>query len=395
LPQATDKKSHPPTGLPSSRPLPAVLVVDDEPAIRDLLQEGLRDSGYSCTLAPDGFEALQRFESSHFSLVLSDIDMPRMDGVTLLGALKARNPDIEVIMITGVVDVEIALHAIRMGASDYLTKPFNLEEVRFTIRKALEKRRLIQENRDYQRNLEAMVAERTTELVQRHRDIQALFERLQSSYEDTLGALAAALDTRDSETQGHSARVSDYTVAIARRMGVREPELTEIRHGALLHDVGKIGIPDAILRKPGKLSPEEWVEMKRHPGIGHRILAGISFLERSLPIVISHQERFDGSGYPQGLKGEEIPLGARIFAVVDTLDAMTSDRPYRKALTYLDAREEIIRNSGIQFDPEVVKVFLTILPDEWRGVQRRISRDHRDGGSPGCDSSTHPEGAEA
>jgi HD-GYP domain-containing protein (c-di-GMP phosphodiesterase class II) len=222
-----------------------------------------------------------------------------------------------------------------------------------------------------------MVEERTAELVHRHREIQSLFEKLQSSYEDTLRALAAALDTRDTETQGHSARVSEYTVAIARRMGVGEPEITDIRRGALLHDVGKIGIPDAILLKPGKLSPEEWVEMKRHPWIGHRILSGINFLERSLPIVISHQERFDGSGYPRGLRGEEIPLGARIFAVVDTLDAMTSDRPYRRALTYEDAREEIIRNSGVQFDPEVVKIFLTISPEAWEEILRKVSPDLR------------------
>src|SRR5207249_9956311 len=204
-----------------------------------------------------------------------------------------------------------------------------------------------------------------------------LFEKLQFSYEDTLKALAAALDTRDTETLGHSSRVSEYTIAIAQRMGVQEPVLTDIRRGALLHDVGKIGIPDAVLRKPGKLSPEEWVEMKRHPEIGHRILSGISFLERSLPIVISHQERFDGSGYPQGLRGEEIPLGARIFAVVDTLDAMTSDRPYRRALSYETARQEIIRNSGIQFDPSVVEVFLSIPPDDWKAVHGR-NPDRRD-----------------
>lgn len=275
-------------------------------------------------------------------------------------------------MVTGVVDVEVAVRAIRMGASDYLTKPFNFDEVRFTIERALERQRLIQENRAYQRNLEAKVAERTAELVLRNREIESLFAKLQTSYETTLEALAAALDTRDTETQGHSARVSEYTVLIAERMGVKEPELTEIRRGALLHDVGKIGISDAVLRKPGKLSPEEWVEMRRHPEMGYRILSGINFLEKSLPIVIAHQERFDGSGYPKGLKGEEIPLGARIFAVVDTLDAMTSDRPYRKALPYEDARGEIVRWSGIQFDPRVVEVFLTIARAEWEAIHRHV-----------------------
>ncbi len=375
MPQATDKKSQPATSVPSEQRDAAagILVVDDEPSIRDLLQEGLKSSGYSCVIASDGYEALDRLKEREFSLVLSDIDMPRMDGVKLLQALQDRHPDVEVVMITGVVDVEVALQAIRMGASDYLTKPFNLDEVRFTIQKTLEKRRLILENREYQKNLEQKVAERTAQVVMKHREIETLFEKLHSSYETTLRALAAALDTRDTETQGHSVRVSEYTAVIAMRMGVKDPELTDIRRGALLHDVGKIGISDAVLRKPGKLTPEEWVEMKLHPEIGYRILSGIVFLEDSLSLVLSHQERYDGSGYPRGLKGEEIPLGARIFAVVDTLDAMTSDRPYRKALTYRDAREEIIRNRNIQFDPRVVDVFLTIPPEEWEAIHRKVS----------------------
>jgi putative two-component system response regulator len=379
LPPATDKKGHP-YALPLTEEwgVPAgILVVDDEPAIRDLLTEGLKESGYDCSAAANGFEALECLDRKRFSLVLSDIDMPTMDGVKLLQAVKEGHPDIEVVMITGVVDVEVALRAMRMGANDYLTKPFNLEEVRLTIEKALEKRRLVLENREYQKNLESKVAERTVELVLKRREIEELYEKLQVSYETTLEALAAALDTRDTETQGHSVRVSEYTVVIARRMGVADPELTEIRRGALLHDVGKIGIPDAVLRKPGKLTAQEWAEMKKHPEIGYRILSGINFLEKSLPIVIAHQERFDGSGYPRGLKGDEIPLGARIFAVVDTLDAMTSDRPYRSALDYETAREEIVRNSGIQFDPKVVEAFLSIPPEEWKAMHRR-NPDRRD-----------------
>ncbi len=355
----------------------AILVVDDEQAVRDVLSEGLQDSGYRCASASNGSDALELLKTDQYSLVLSDIDMPKMDGVKLLQAVKQLSADIEVVMITGVVDVEVAVRAIRMGASDYLTKPFNLDQVRITVERALEKRRLIQENREYQRNLEARVLERTAELVVKHREIAELFSKLQVSYETTLEALAAALDTRDTETQGHSVRVSEYTVFVADRMGVKEPQITEIRRGALLHDVGKIGIPDAILRKPGKLTAEEWKEMKRHPEIGHRILSGIKFLEHSLPIVIAHQERYDGSGYPMGLKGEEIPLGARVFAVVDTLDAMTSDRPYRKALSYEQARDEIVRNAGVQFDPRVVEVFLSIRPEDWKAMYVRVSAGKR------------------
>lgn len=373
MPQLADKKGHPeaPREAEAWEAPAGVLVVDDEPAIRDLLFEGLKDSGFECTVAANGSEALEQLRRRRFALVLSDIDMPAMDGVRLLQRIKEAHPDVEVVMITGVVDVEVALRAMRMGANDYLTKPFNLEEVRLTVERALEKRRLILENRDYQKDLESKIAERTVEVVLKRREIEELYEKLQTSYETTLEALAAALDTRDTETQGHSVRVSEYTVVIARRMGVEEPELTEIRRGALLHDVGKIGIPDAVLRKPGKLTAEEWREMKLHPEIGGRILSGIKFLEKSLPVVMAHQERFDGSGYPRGLKGEEIPLGARIFAVVDTLDAMTSDRPYRKALGYEEARDEIVRNSGIQFDPKVVEVFLSIPPEEWKAMHRR------------------------
>ena len=352
-----------------------ILIVDDDRAIRDLLNEGLSDSGYRCDTACDGLEGLRKVQTNGFELVVSDIDMPEMDGVHLLQEIKKIRPDTEIIMLTGIVDVETAIQSMRLGACDYLTKPFNLAEVRITVERALEKQRLLRENREYQRTLEIKVAARTAELLGKKREVEDLLSRLQSSYQTTLEALASALDTRDTETLGHSLRVASYTVAVARRMGVGEPDLTDIYRGALLHDVGKIGVPDAILRKPGKLTPEEWVEMRRHPEIGHRILQGIKFLEGAREIVLSHQETYDGSGYPRGLKGKEIPLGARIFAVVDTLDAMTSDRPYRKALPYEAARAEILKYSGTQFDPDVVQAFLDIRDGEWNEIQRRVMQD--------------------
>jgi len=231
---------------------------------------------------------------------------------------------------------------------------------------------LVRENREYHERFEARVEERTAELRRKTEEIQGLFRRLDESYRVTLEALATALDARDAETLGHSARVAAYTVEVARRMGLDDPDLTHIYRGALLHDVGKIGIPDAILRKPGKLTAEEWQEMRKHPEIGARILRGIGFLEGAVPIVLCHQERYDGKGYPARLKGEAIPLGARIFAVVDTLDAMTSDRPYRKALPYAAARAEIQKFSGTQFDPRVVEVFLTIPPEEWERIHEHV-----------------------
>jgi putative nucleotidyltransferase with HDIG domain len=359
-----------------------ILVVDDEETIRDLLVEGLQGETYQCVACAGAEEALGALARGRFDLVLSDIDMPGTSGVQLLQDIKRRDPDLDVIMVTGVVDTETAIGSIRMGASDYVTKPFNLDEVMLIIERTLEKRRLLRENLDHQRNLEAKVRERTQELQRKNSEIEELFnelktafEEVRQSYQDILEALLAALDTRDTETQGHSLRVAEYTVTIARRMGVVEPELTHIRRGALLHDVGKIGIPDAILRKPGKLTEEEWVEMRKHPEIGYHMLDDIKFLEKSLPIVLAHQERFDGTGYPHRLKGEQIPLGARIFAAADTLDAMTSDRPYRAALPYERAYEEILRCSGTQFDPAVVKAFASVPKEEWEQIQRRVLAD--------------------
>ena len=263
-------------------------------------------------------------------------------------------------MVTGVVDAQTAIGAIRQGASDYVTKPFNLEEVQIVVDRTLEKRRLILENRAYQEHLEDLVSQRTREL--------------HDSYESTLQALVTALDFRDNETQGHSYRVVEYAVEVARQMGLAESEITWVRRGAILHDVGKIGVPDAILRKPGKLDADEWAEMRKHPEMGYRMLRHIPFLAPALDIVLCHQERFDGTGYPQGLKGEEIPLGARIFSVVDTFDAMTSDRPYRAALTIQDARDEIERFRGIQFDPNVADAFLRIDEARWREIRERVHR---------------------
>jgi putative nucleotidyltransferase with HDIG domain len=212
-------------------------------------------------------------------------------------------------------------------------------------------------------------------LVEKNREVEGLYADLEVSYEATLQALVTALDFRDNETQGHSFRVVEYAVLVAEKLGVGGGELTWIRRGAILHDVGKIGVPDAILRKPGKLDDDEWAEMRKHPEMGYRMLKHIPFLEPALDIVLSHQERFDGSGYPEGLKGEGIPLGARIFAVVDTFDAMTSDRPYRKALSIEAACEEIARCSGSQFDPRVAECFLSIEPVAWRAIRERVHHE--------------------
>jgi len=343
-------------------------------SVREVLAEGLESFGYTVVQAGNAAEAFELVDRGAIDLVLSDIEMPAETGLSLLKRIKARHADVDVIMVTGVVDFDTAVGTIRQGAADYVSKPFNLEEVRIVVERTLEKRRLIRENRDYQQRLEIKVADRTRELLDKNREVEGLYAELEDSYESTLEAMITALDFRDNETHGHSRRVVEYAVLVAQAMGVGEPDLSWIRRGAILHDVGKIGVSDAILRKPGKLDAAEWEEMKRHPEMGYRMLKHIKFLKPALEIVHCHQERWDGSGYPHGLKGEQIPLGARIFAAVDTFDAMTSDRPYRAALSIEAARDEIRRFSGIQFDPRVADAFLSIGENVWREIRESVHK---------------------
>jgi putative nucleotidyltransferase with HDIG domain len=256
-------------------------------------------------------------------------------------------------MLTGYGDTEAAVDCLRRGAVDYLLKPPRLTDLIRAIERALAKRRIELARQRYQRKLERKVRDRTHEL-------RVALQDIANTYQNTLLALVAALDAREHETSDHSQRVVRYTTAIAERMGIGGPELEEIGRGALLHDIGKIGVPDAVLLKPGKLDTNEWVEMRKHPDMGHQMIHTIPFLNTPADIVLSHQERFDGKGYPRQLKGQEIHIGARIFSVADTLDAMTSDRPYRKGTTFANAIAEIDRCGGSQFDPEVVKAFLDI-----------------------------------
>ena len=361
-----------------------ILIVDDENSIREVLAEGLVGAGYPCSTASDVDDAMHKLENVRFNLVLSDIRMPGGTGLDLLEKIKNHDPDIDVIMVSGVVDTNTALDSIRKGARDYVTKPFNLTDVLFTVDRVVQQRRLLEENREYQKDLENKVAVRTEELSQKNKEVQSLFNELktafneiQNTYEATLEALIAALDSRDSETQGHSMRVAEFTALVARNMGISEPELTDIRRGALLHDVGKIGIPDAILRKPGPLNAEEWKVMEQHPELGYNMLKGIDFLEGAIPIVLSHQEKYDGTGYPAGLKADEISLGARIFSVVDTYDAITSTRPYRAGRSYETARDEIIKYSGTQFDPMVVETFLQIPQHSFDEIRDQIQKEFK------------------
>ncbi|GMU59823.1 MAG: hypothetical protein AMXMBFR34_15860 [Myxococcaceae bacterium] len=334
-------------------PPPRILIVDDDESVRDVISVLLREEGYNCVTASGAEAALDVAKSDDTPLVISDMKMPGKDGLWLLEAFRDQHPDTSVIMLTGYGDTESAVDCLRRGAVDYLLKPPKLTDLIRSIERALAKRRVELAKKRYQKKLERKVRDRTTELRNALKDVS-------TTYQNTLLALVSALDAREHETSDHSQRVVEYTVAIATRMTIKGQELDEIGRGALLHDIGKIGVPDAVLLKPGKLTPDEWIEMRKHPDIGFNMIAPIPFLSTPAQIVLSHQERFDGEGYPRKMRREDIHIGARIFAVADTLDAMTSDRPYRKGTSFANAIAEISRCTGTQFDPEVVKAFLDI-----------------------------------
>jgi putative nucleotidyltransferase with HDIG domain len=347
--------------LPMNQPVPVtpparILVVDDDAAVREVLAAILADEGYEVATATGAAAALDRVAAGDVDLVLSDLKMPGHDGLWLLDRLREDHPTTAVILLTGYGDTDVAVDCLRRGAHDFLQKPPRLPELVRSIERALGRRAVELARQRYQTSLERRVVEKTAELS------RALLE-VEHAYAHTLFALVAALDAREHETGDHSQRVARYALAIALRLGVADEELAAVSRGALLHDIGKIGIPDAILLKPGRLTPGEWEEMRRHPEVGFGILKGIDFLRGPAEIVLSHHERWDGAGYPRGLAGEAIPLGARIFAVADTLDAMTADRPYRKGTDFAAAREEIVRQAGKQFDPAVVEAFAS-LSDE-------------------------------
>ena len=344
-----------------------ILVVDDEETIREIVCSMLAGAQFQTRQAASGVEAMALLESGEeFDLVLSDMLMAEMDGTALLERAKEKFPDVPVVMVTTVSDIQVALQALRHGAYDYLPKPFEREQLLATVRRALENRRLKRENDAYRTNLEALVAARTQQW-------KTALSNLEKSYDITLEALGDALDLKDAETEGHSRRVTAFTIAIARKMGLPKEEINVIARGAFLHDIGKMAIPDAILLKPGKLTDDEMAIMREHCYRGYKIISRIPFLAEAAEIVYSHQERYDGQGYPRGLKGDEIPLGARMFSIADTLDAMTTTRPYRPAQSFDVAREEIKLWSGRQFDPQIVKVFLEMPENIWEDLRKDIN----------------------
>ncbi|MDT5269234.1 MAG: cyclic di-GMP phosphodiesterase, partial [Acidobacteriota bacterium] len=273
-------------------------------------------------------------------------------------------PDTLVIVVSGSQEIESAVEALRAGAFDYIVKPFDLEHLQFAVRRALEHQRLLAAKRGYETYLERMIERRTEEL-------DGALRSCESAYRMTLKALVAALETRDSETHGHSERVVNFSLRLGQELGLSAEQMRSLEFGALLHDIGKIGVPDAILRKPAKLTEEEWVLMREHPLHGQKILGGIEFLEGAAKVVAQHHEKWDGTGYPLGLRGAQIDLNARIFAIADAFDAITSDRVYRAGRSYEEALAELDTYAGRQFDPRVVEGFRRVPREEWDEIRRR------------------------
>lgn len=347
-----------------------VLVVDDEEHVRAIVRERLEIAGFSVTEASNGKEALDRADGGQYAVLLTDIRMPVLDGIGLLREWTRRSPETAAIVMSAYAELDTAVAALKIGACDYITKPFNFDVLLITIESALRKKAVERQLHDYQHNLERKVQQQT--------------EIINAMYAQSIQALIQALEAKDHYTRGHSQRVTMYSVAIGKAMDLSPERLEILRRAAVLHDLGKIGIPESILNKPGRLSPDEFNAVTSHPETAAAILSPVAFFQPLLPAIRHHHERFDGSGYPARLTGREIPLESRIMAIADTFDAMTSTRAYRKALPLAEANAEVIRCAGTQFDPEIVPVFLEVqgrieipagvmLPE---GLDRRIFADN-------------------
>jgi putative nucleotidyltransferase with HDIG domain len=326
-----------------------VLLVDDEPRLRAVLSRTLSAEGFVCREAGSGVEALREMERDPAPLVISDIRMPEMDGVTLLREIMARWPDTAVILVTAVAEVESAVACLQLGALDYLAKPFQLDEVRARVYQAVDKRRLLLENRSYHLELEQRV--------------RAQARRIEELFLEGVTALAVALEAKDAYLRGHSIRVAEYSLAMARHLGLDGDRLEALALGAHLHDIGKIGVREEVLHKPSRLTEAEYLHIMEHPAIGARILAPLlKDSPTSLAVVRSHHERLDGKGLPDGLRGDAIGMEVRIATVADAFDAMTSVRPYRGSLSVAQALDQLHEGRDSQFDPAVVDAFQHVFP---------------------------------
>ena len=331
---------------------PKILVVDDELGPREALRMILRDD-YRVFTADCGRQALSYLDGSEFDLVILDIRMPDINGIDLLAEVKRKAPETEVVMITAYASVDTATNALRKGALDYLTKPFDSSSVKEAVEKGLSRRTTTTAIRDRLSDLQ-VVNESLKE------EIERAYNNIQEHYLETVRSLIAAIDAKDSYTKGHQERVALFTMILGKEMGLSAGELKQLQQAAILHDIGKIGVPEHILRKPSALTPQELNIIQQHPVIGAEIISPVGFLKDVVPIILYHHEKYDGTGYPEGIRREKIPRCARIIAVADAIDAMLSERPYVSARPAEQVREHLKLFSGTQFDPEIAAVALRI-----------------------------------
>lgn len=324
------------------------LVVDDEAALRSVLARIMRAEGFTCDEAENGLQAIAALAQRPATLVLTDLRMPELDGIGLLRHIRANHPDTGVMLVTAIADVRVAVECLAEGALDYLTKPFQIEEVKARAHQALDKRRLLLENREYRERLEERVSAQA-------RHIEQLFMA-------AIQSLADVLEVKDPYTRGHSVRVSRYASLIAKELGMGEEFVAEVELGGHVHDLGKIGVRESVLNKPGPLNRNEYSHIMTHPVVGWRILSPLlSDHPRALAVVRHHHERWDGSGLPDGLDRDTIPLEARIAAVADAFDAMTSERPYRPSVPIEATLQELQRCRATQLDPDAVDALVTVI----------------------------------
>ncbi|MFW6137532.1 MAG: HD domain-containing phosphohydrolase [Spirochaetota bacterium] len=341
--------------------VPGILIVDDERSLRELIGAVLAGNGLGCDMAGSVSEAEELIAGSGYDIVFLDLGLPDGSGFELLERMMESSPGVVVVVITGLHDLDTAVGAIRRGAFDYVTKPFSISLLQERLGSAVEEWKSRTFTRHYQKYLEELVKNKA-------RQLGRTVERIDQIYDMTVYALGAALDLRDPETEEHCRRVSENSVVLGRRVGMEGRGLKELKWGAYLHDIGKIGIAEEILQKRGRLTEEEMEVVRKHSLLGYSMISNIDFLDEAGKVVLYHHERYDGGGYPLGLEGERIPLMARVFAVIDAFDAMTTDRPYREAVGYAEAVEELEGCSGSHFDPVVVEEFKKIAAGElWIG----------------------------
>lgn len=321
-----------------------ILIVDDEESIRRFLKRVLSENGYRCREAGTATEAFREIYNEPVSLVILDIRMPGKSGIDILPEIKDSCQDVAVIMATATTDINTAIFCMKLGAYDYITKPFNSEEILLSVARALEKRKLEIEVKEYRQHLEDKVIEQAG--------------RIRASFINTIRALVYALEAKDEYTSGHSQRVADISAAISRELHLPQESIDKVVLAGLVHDIGKIGVRESILNKPEKLTPDEFSQVQKHPEIGERIMGPVADDQEILLYIKYHHSSFDGKGYPGELRGYQIPMGARILAVADSYEAMTSERPYRKAMSDMDACAELMQCKNTQFDPEVVEAFM-------------------------------------